>query len=253
MSVRDEAPERLFVYGSLQPGGSNAHVLADLVGEWQPAVIRGQLHESGWGADMGYPALVVDDGGEEVRGLVFTSPDLEESWASLDDFEGEDYERVLATVTLSGGERVRAHVYALRAPAEGDEAGGSVMSREQQNKANARAFYDLMFNRCRPREAVERYVGAEYVQHNPEVADGKEAFIEYFERMAAEYPGKTVTFERAFAEGDHVVLHCHQHWPGDHDYAGIDIFRFDEQGRIVEHWDVLQVVPETSKNDNTMF
>ena len=121
------------------------------------------------------------------------------------------------------------------------------------NKANAQAFYDLMFNKCQPREAIERYAGAVYIQHNPHVADGKAAFIDYFEQMAREYPGKTVHFKRAIAEDNFVVLHCHQIWPGSDDYAGIDIFRFDDAGKIVEHWDVLQVILDGSKNDNGLF
>jgi len=140
-----------------------------------------------------------------------------------------------------------------------------------ENKKNAMAFYDLAFNQDRPAEAVEKFVGATYRQHNPGVGDGKEAFVAYFTRMAKEYPGKRLHIVRSVAEGDLVALHCRQEWPGDTQeralpatgggrrpqhpdvWAGMDFFRFDEKGKIVEHWDVLQRVPEKSENANTMF
>jgi len=127
------------------------------------------------------------------------------------------------------------------------------MNNVDRNKETAVNFYDMMFNQGKPREAIEKFTGDEYIQHNPEVADGKEAFISYFERMQKEYPGKKTTFKKVIGENNMVMLHCHQQWPDDHDYAGIDIFRFDDNGKIVEHWDVLQVIPATSNNDNSMF
>lgn len=120
------------------------------------------------------------------------------------------------------------------------------------NKANAIDFYKMAYN-GQPRKAVELYVGAEYIQHNPLVDNGPEPFIAYFERMAKEYAEKSIEFVRAIAEGDLVALHTHQIWPGNEEYVTMDFFRFDEQGKIVEHWDAIQEIPKKSNNSNTMY
>jgi predicted SnoaL-like aldol condensation-catalyzing enzyme len=133
------------------------------------------------------------------------------------------------------------------------EAFKGPMADLERNKEAVMAFYDLAFNQAQPREAMERYAGADYIQHNPGVKDGKAGFIAYFEEMGRRYPGKRVHFKRVLAEGNFVVLHCLQEWPGDQDWIGIDIFRLDDAGKIVEHWDVLQAAPETSANPNAMF
>ncbi len=122
----------------------------------------------------------------------------------------------------------------------------------QANKEHAIAFYRMAYL-GKPAEAVAQYSGAHYIQHNPLVGDGKQPFIDYFEEMARDYPGKEIEFVRAVAEGDLVALHTHQTWPGDEEYVTMDFFRFDDDGKIVEHWDAIQVVPGESKNGNSIY
>lgn len=125
-------------------------------------------------------------------------------------------------------------------------------SAQERNRRNAIAFYETAYL-GNPRDAVNRYVGATYIQHNPVVGDGPEAFIEYFEKMAREYPGKTIEFVRSVAEDDLVALHTHQVWPAGDEYVTMDFFRFDSDGRIVEHWDSIQAIPESSVNGRRMY
>lgn len=120
------------------------------------------------------------------------------------------------------------------------------------NKKNAIAFYKMAYD-GNPSEAVDLYVGDQYIQHNPLVGEGSKPFITYFERMAKEYPNKSIEFVRAIAEGDLVALHTHQIWPGNEEYVTMDFFRFNDNGKIVEHWDAMQEIPDHSENGNTMY
>jgi predicted SnoaL-like aldol condensation-catalyzing enzyme len=125
-------------------------------------------------------------------------------------------------------------------------------SQLDKNKNNAIAFYKMAYEGD-PRMAVKLFVGSEYIQHNPLVGDGVRPFIEYFERMAEAFPDKSIVFVRAIGEDDLVALHTHQIWPGDEEYVTMDFFRFDEKGKIVEHWDSIQKIPKELAHKNTMY
>jgi predicted SnoaL-like aldol condensation-catalyzing enzyme len=124
----------------------------------------------------------------------------------------------------------------------------------EQNKARVWEFYDLAFNRQEPEQAAEQYLATTYRQHNPLAADGAQPFIGFVRWLTGANPALRVERKRAIAEGDLVVLHTHMiPSPGARGTAVIDIFRLNSDGKIVEHWDVLQEVPETAQNSNTMF
>jgi predicted SnoaL-like aldol condensation-catalyzing enzyme len=116
-----------------------------------------------------------------------------------------------------------------------------------------RSFYEEAFNQGDPDGAVERHIGGRYTQHNPQAADGPEAFIGFVKWYRGEFPELHVDIKRMIAEGDLVVTHSHLTTsPQDRGTAAVDIFRV-ENGKVVEHWDVVQPVPEQAANSNTMF
>lgn len=106
--------EHLFVYGTLGPGRPNEHVLKTIGGSWESATIYGTLRHEGWGAELGYPGIDLNEHGGDVEGFLFTSENLSDHWATLDKFEGEAYERVLTKVKLKDGSKVEAYIYTLR-------------------------------------------------------------------------------------------------------------------------------------------
>ncbi|MDQ3643908.1 MAG: nuclear transport factor 2 family protein [Actinomycetota bacterium] len=123
----------------------------------------------------------------------------------------------------------------------------------QQNKKAVVGYLETAFNAKQPAEAVAAYVGSRYIQHNPQAPDGPEAFIAFVDGFSQQFPEARIDIKRVVAEDDLVVAHSLLTvGPTDTGTAAVDIFRL-EDGRIVEHWDVLQPVPETAANDNTMF
>ncbi len=104
----------LFVYGTLGPGRPNEHILASIGGSWQEASVKGNLHQKGWGAAMGYPGLVINEEGESIEGFLFSSKNISKHWDELDKFEGERYIRVLTTVSLKNKTIVEAYIYTLK-------------------------------------------------------------------------------------------------------------------------------------------
>ena len=123
----------------------------------------------------------------------------------------------------------------------------------EENKRIIREWHELAIDQRKPQEAVAKYLGPNYRQHNPGAGDGAEPFIEAVKRIAQNFPDFRMEPKRIVAEGDYVILHSHLILkPGDRGTAVVDIFRL-ENGKIVEHWDVVQEVPEKSANNNTMF
>jgi predicted SnoaL-like aldol condensation-catalyzing enzyme len=124
----------------------------------------------------------------------------------------------------------------------------------QRNKATVVAYYTLAFNDKKPEEAVAKYGGPVYIQHNPQAADGFDAFIAFVKSFTAQFPQLHVDIKRVIGDCNLVVTHSHiTTSPTDRGQAVADFFRLNRKGKVVEHWDVIQPVPETSANDNTMF
>ena len=126
------------------------------------------------------------------------------------------------------------------------------MSDLEQNKKIVVDYYQTAFG-GNPEKAVADHFGPRYIQHNPDAQDGPEAFIGFVKYLRGEYPELLLDIKRVIAEGDMVVTHSHLVLePGKPGRALADYFRL-EDGKVVEHWDVIQEVPATAANTNGMF
>jgi predicted SnoaL-like aldol condensation-catalyzing enzyme len=125
-------------------------------------------------------------------------------------------------------------------------------AKEEANKKLVIEFYEKAINQ-KDFEAASKYFGSRYVQHNPNAPDGIEGFKAFLGFLREKFPQSKSEIKRAFAEGDYVIIHVHAvRTPGERGSAIVDIFKL-EDGKIVEHWDVVQPIPEKAANTNTMF
>jgi predicted SnoaL-like aldol condensation-catalyzing enzyme len=124
----------------------------------------------------------------------------------------------------------------------------------ETNKANTLAFYKKALLDGDVEDAFRLYAGASYRQHNPLISDGMEGVRNFVAWIGSTHPGAHGDIKRVFSDGDYVILHSHWHGLSDNPggEAVVDIFRL-ENGKVVEHWDVIQPIPETAANGNTMF
>jgi predicted SnoaL-like aldol condensation-catalyzing enzyme len=136
---------------------------------------------------------------------------------------------------------------------ERDTLEGGTVTDAESNKQTVIAYYNMAFNERKPAEAAKEYGGPHYIQHNPQAPDGFEAFVGFVEGFVEQFPQMSLEIKRAVAEGDLVVTHSLlKTSPEDRGTAAADFFRL-EDGKVVEHWDVLQPVPESAANDHPMF
>ncbi|KGT78996.1 polyketide cyclase [Bradyrhizobium japonicum] len=134
----------------------------------------------------------------------------------------------------------------------GNGAALAAGAQEEANRAAVLAFYEKGLNQ-KDADAALAYVGNRYVQHNPNASDGPDGFRKFIGFLREKFPNAHSEIKRSFVDGDFVILHVHSvREPGSRGRAIVDIFKL-ENGKIVEHWDVVQDIPENPANDNTMF
>ncbi|MBR0811308.1 nuclear transport factor 2 family protein [Bradyrhizobium diazoefficiens] len=134
-------------------------------------------------------------------------------------------------------------------------ANGAAVAGSTQDEANRKTvldFYEKGLNQ-KDADAALAHVGDRYVQHNPNAADGADGFRKFIGFLREKFPNSRSEIKRSFVDGDYVILHVHAvREPGTRGNAIVDIFKL-ENGKIVEHWDVVQPIPESPANNNTMF